>query len=279
MDKKKLLSIGEISKIVKITTKTLRHYDKINLIKPAFIDPVTNYRYYKKEQLFWILMIRKMKNREFSLSEIKNMFKTGDIEKILKIYEDKRNTINNEIKKLQESKNSIDKRIEMIKDSILINKNEILDEIKIQKIKDRYVAFYREIMPFNIESISYQMNKIQNLIEEYNLQERTPSFCIFHDDFDQLNINSVDFEFCYNLSKKPKINYPFIKKIPAGSYLSFMHKGSFEESISSFKKIKNWCKENNYFIDGPLMRFYFMSYFYSKSTKNVLAEFQIKVKK
>ena len=42
--------IGEFSYLFKVTIKTLRHYDKIDLFKPAFTDPYTGYRYYKEEQ-------------------------------------------------------------------------------------------------------------------------------------------------------------------------------------------------------------------------------------
>ncbi len=41
-----MLSIGEFSKISHLTMKTLRYYDEIGLLKPAFIDPKNGYRYY-----------------------------------------------------------------------------------------------------------------------------------------------------------------------------------------------------------------------------------------
>lgn len=46
-----MLRIGEFSKLAKTTVKTLRYYDKVGLLKPAFTDSVTSYRYYTEEQL------------------------------------------------------------------------------------------------------------------------------------------------------------------------------------------------------------------------------------
>lgn len=40
------LTIGEFAKLRNITTETLRHYDRIGLVKPVKVDPDTGYRYY-----------------------------------------------------------------------------------------------------------------------------------------------------------------------------------------------------------------------------------------
>ena len=47
---KKRYSIGETSNIVGISIDRLRNYDKINLIKPAYVDEKTGYRYYIGDQ-------------------------------------------------------------------------------------------------------------------------------------------------------------------------------------------------------------------------------------
>ena len=46
-----MLSIGEFSKICKVSTKTLRYYDEIGLINPSKINQENGYRYYSIEQL------------------------------------------------------------------------------------------------------------------------------------------------------------------------------------------------------------------------------------
>ncbi len=45
------LSIGKVAKLKNISIKALRYYDEIGIFPPAYINPKTNYRYYKKEQL------------------------------------------------------------------------------------------------------------------------------------------------------------------------------------------------------------------------------------
>ena len=43
---KKYFSVGEAAKAVHTTSETLRHYDRIGLVKPSKKDEWTNYRYY-----------------------------------------------------------------------------------------------------------------------------------------------------------------------------------------------------------------------------------------
>lgn len=43
--------IGMFSKINKVTVKTLRYYDEVGLLIPAYVDEENGYRYYTSEQL------------------------------------------------------------------------------------------------------------------------------------------------------------------------------------------------------------------------------------
>jgi len=65
-----MLKIGEFSRLSQVTVKTLHHYDELGLIKPAHIDPVTNYRFYTVEQLPRIHRIMALKEMGLSLEQI-----------------------------------------------------------------------------------------------------------------------------------------------------------------------------------------------------------------
>lgn len=65
-----MLKIGEFSRLSQVTVKTLHHYDELGLIKPAHIDPVTNYRFYTVEQLPRLHRIMALKEMGLSLEQI-----------------------------------------------------------------------------------------------------------------------------------------------------------------------------------------------------------------
>lgn len=65
-----MLKIGDFSKLGYVTVKTLRHYAQIGLLRPAWIDRFTGYRYYSLRQLARLNRILALKDLGFSLEQI-----------------------------------------------------------------------------------------------------------------------------------------------------------------------------------------------------------------
>ena len=78
MAEKKYYSIGEIADLCSISSKTLRYYDAIGLLSPGYKNSDTNYRYYTKDQIFNVFLIRKLQALGFSLKEIQTLLEADD---------------------------------------------------------------------------------------------------------------------------------------------------------------------------------------------------------
>lgn len=63
-------SIGHAARMAGLTTKALRHYDRIGLLRPAVVDPATGYRRYAHQQLDQARLIRRLRDIEMPLDEI-----------------------------------------------------------------------------------------------------------------------------------------------------------------------------------------------------------------
>ena len=75
----KYYTIGETARIMNMTTKALRNYDHIDLLKPSYTDPDTKYRYYIYEQFFTIDLIRYLNKVMYvPLEEIKKLILAHD---------------------------------------------------------------------------------------------------------------------------------------------------------------------------------------------------------
>lgn len=70
IDGKELYSIGEASKICHVSTKTLRFYDKIGVVRPDYVSKENGYRYYSSETLLRIPVIKYYKQLGFRLEEM-----------------------------------------------------------------------------------------------------------------------------------------------------------------------------------------------------------------
>ena len=80
---KKYFSVGEAAKAVRVTSETLRHYDRIGLVKPSKKDEWTHYRYYTEEDLVRLNTVRALQLMDLPLREIKKVLEYDDLEKII----------------------------------------------------------------------------------------------------------------------------------------------------------------------------------------------------
>src|SRR5271168_4239712 len=65
--------IGEFAELSGVSTKTLRFYDEIGLLRPASVDPRTRYRHYLPQQLEELASILALKDVGASLTEVRNL--------------------------------------------------------------------------------------------------------------------------------------------------------------------------------------------------------------
>ena len=65
-----MFKIGDFSKFTCVSIKMLRHYDAIGLLKPAYADPQTGYRYYLADQLPRLNRIISLKELGFTLEQV-----------------------------------------------------------------------------------------------------------------------------------------------------------------------------------------------------------------
>jgi DNA-binding transcriptional MerR regulator len=75
-----LMSIGHFARVSGLSVGTLRHYDEVGLLRPADVDGDTGYRRYRPDQLPQARAIRRLRELELSLDQIREVLATGDLE-------------------------------------------------------------------------------------------------------------------------------------------------------------------------------------------------------
>ncbi len=75
------LAIGDFSRATHLTVKTLRHYHESGLLEPAQIDARTGYRRYTTEQIQVAQIIRRFRNLDMPLNEIRAVLSAPDVQK------------------------------------------------------------------------------------------------------------------------------------------------------------------------------------------------------
>ena len=104
---KKYFSVGEAAKAVHTTSETLRHYDRIGLVKPSKKDEWTKYRYYTEQDIVRLNTVRALQLMDLSLQEIKKVLEYDDLEKIIDFLAQAEKKADEKIATLQYSKSKI----------------------------------------------------------------------------------------------------------------------------------------------------------------------------
>ena len=104
---KNYFSVGEAAKAVHTTRETLRHYDRIGLVKPSKKDEWTNYRYYTEQDIIRLNTVRALQLMDLPLREIKKVLEYDNLEKIVDFLAQAEKKADEKIAALQYSKSKI----------------------------------------------------------------------------------------------------------------------------------------------------------------------------
>jgi DNA-binding transcriptional MerR regulator len=102
-------TIKQLGKLSGVSTRTLRFYDEIGLLKPAFYGD-NQYRYYKEEQLLLLQQILFFRELEFPLNDIKRILQSHDFDKIKSLQQHK-SSLQSNVERTQTLIQTIDKTI------------------------------------------------------------------------------------------------------------------------------------------------------------------------
>lgn len=104
---KTYFSVGETAKAAHTTIETLRHYDRIGLMKPSKKDEWTNYRYYTEQDIVRINTIRALQQMDLPLQKIKEVLEFDDLEKIIDFLKEAEKRADEKMALLKYSKSKI----------------------------------------------------------------------------------------------------------------------------------------------------------------------------
>lgn len=244
-----LISIGKMADINNTTIATLRLYDKKNLLKPRYIDPVTGYRYYSVDQNYRLDMISYMKELGMSLFEIENIFKKEDIALIEDILSKKNEQIHQQMRDLKARHNAVQRAIESIEryrksPTKGIMTLEYIDRRNIWGI-DSPSNFYEK----GLEDFEKQQNNLREVLNEKGvIQVHSYNVCTSIKKEDYLKDTYIPDKIFITVDS----NFEFMKEtsiVDSGMY-ACIYLDDFDEEINYAKKLKEYCKINNYKING-----------------------------
>ena len=77
----RLLTVGVVARRSGLTTKALRHYDRVKLLRPAAVDDATGYRLYRSDQVAEARLVWLLRSLDLPLDQVRTAvaaWKAGD---------------------------------------------------------------------------------------------------------------------------------------------------------------------------------------------------------
>ncbi|WP_431026708.1 MerR family transcriptional regulator [Lysinibacillus sp. LZ02] len=234
-----MYSIGKFSEICNIPVKTLRYYSDIGLLKPSYIDPVTNYRYYDYDKIQIVKKIMVLKSCQFSLVTIKELIESSDqiqwksmLEHKIEELEDQKKQMSKQIEEMNRLKMQIEKEASIIP-------GPLLSECSIENRKEILVYTIRE--KIKVKFIDQLVKNLFDRVYAFNLVITGKLMAIFHER--NLNQEEVDVELLLPIKDTNKIDGCRI--LASGTYACLTVKGPYSELEVGYEMLKNWIMEQN----------------------------------
>jgi len=269
-----MYTIGNFSKINLISTKALRIYDEMGLLKPENVDKFTGYRYYSSSQLPRMHRILALKGMGFSLNEIKTVI--DDEKTIHLLLESKLRETMNDIRNNKVKLLNIRGYLEAMEGDNFMNQDVI-----IKKLPECIVYSKRMIVP-DYDSYFSEIPAIGEEVKKANpsLKCAVPEYCIiiYHDD--EYKDTNMDIEYCEAVTEfgneTDTIKFKKLEAVPEAACL--LHKGPYETLHISYQKLYKWMEQNGYERSMPDRESFIDGIWNKENPEDWLTEIQIPIK-
>lgn len=272
-----MFKIGVFSKLVRVSPRMLRHYEKCGLLCPAEIDQFTGYRYYSMKQIPLLSKIVKLRDTGFSIDEISDILPHYDnaryVEKALqKKAKDIQATIAEEQERLEKL---IDLRFQLQG----VDERMIFD-VEVKALPEVNVISLKEVIADYSEEEKLWEKMFQFIIDNnIPISKGEGAYSDYLDD--EYKENDVEIEISLPVNELDNSGdgfvYQQIKAIPRAATIRFS--GSYENYGTAMEQLGTWIEENGYEITGNVRGVALHDLLATTNPNEFLTELQIPISK
>ena len=246
MGNKTRLKIGEFSRLMQVTIKTLRHYEQKELLIPDEVDEWTGYRYYSIGQMQKLNSIRNLQRLGFTLEEIRDL------------HDDESHTpsIEQLTEKIKETEKQLQlliaRRDQLIEWSDSQKKIKEMKKFTIESLPEVIVASHREVISDYSALGMLCYNVIGPEMQRLGCKCPPPGYCFTVEHNKEYTPTGIDIEYCEQVEEMGTDSSIIqFKKLPAvPKVLSMKHYGPYDRFYESFTEGYAFMEENGYKIAG-----------------------------
>jgi DNA-binding transcriptional MerR regulator/effector-binding domain-containing protein len=249
-----MFKIGEFSRLSQVTVKTLHHYDEIGLLKPAQVDPFTDYRYYTLDQLPRLHSIMALKELGLSLEEIARLL-LDDLppEQIRGMFRLKQAEARQRVREDQARLAQIEFRLRQLERQGQLQSIDIL----VKRIEPFHALTLRRSARTRQER-EVVRDPIGRAVEQGLIQPSgIPALALNIYYEDEFRGDYEDYEICIPVpaTHTPTVSVDnlgmfTLREIPAIEAATYLHQGDYDSLSEKYLFLERWAVENGYKLSG-----------------------------
>jgi len=271
-----MFKIGEFSRLVRVSPRMLRHYEKCGLFYPAEIDRFTGYRQYSAGQIPLLANIVALRDMGFSVDEIGDTLPHLDDHAYMdRVLRTKAVVVKSAIQAWQEK---LEKLMQM-SDTVRRERNIMVYEVKLEKLPPVKVLSLRETIPhYKDEGMLWE--KLGTYVGEKQITPTGGGYSTYFDE--EYKETDPDVEIAIPVDALGESEGVFIYKeypeIPQAATVRFSGPPDGGYDAAS-EKLANWMEEHGYVFAGPLRGHVVNMSYKDDNQENWMTELQVAVEK
>ena len=231
--KEELFKIGEVTKIMGITRKTLLVYENMGLLKPAIKDEESGYRYYSADNMTQIRSIRSLQALGLTLKEVEEYYYNTD-------------NIDTYLERLKVLRATLDRNIQMLQ-----VRSAKRGDLTVQKtILPRQVCFCRRYTCENVGEAAIVLR------DTYIAAARTGKMSMIARMFTMRMTPADKLDLMCCIPVDNSFDGPERMEFAETPALCIYYRGPYEGIATAIRALTEYIKENNIETAGPFRSVY-----------------------
>lgn len=236
-----MLTIGDFSRLSRVTPRMLRHYDALGLLRPQAVGD-NGYRYYRQDQLSDLVRIQWLKGYGFSLGEIGALLALDDA-RLARHLRQRRRGLYQELDRQQALIHQIEADILRMEGTKIM---ETPYHVILLEDPEQKVFSIRETV--GVKQYHELFNRLRQEAAARGLQQAGPIQMCYHDP--EFSREHSDVEAQMVVAQ----DGPGVTVKPARTCAAVRHKGSYEDLHLAYEALCAWLAgHTEYRVCGPAM--------------------------
>ncbi len=253
-----MFKIGDFSQLAQISTRMLRHYDKLGLLKPGVVDHFTGYRYYTLDQLPRLHRLIALKDLGFSLEQIGPMLDENiSVEQMHGMLKIKQAEIQQQITEEQQRLARIAARLRQIERVGLPSPYEVI----VKQPETFYIASIRQVVPQLSDMPGYRCTMFEDVytwLGQYQVKPAAPEMVIYMGE--EFTDEKIDMETAVPISQaayeeigERAVGEIQVRRVDDSLALaSTLHAGNIYDLPQAMTALFAWVGSNHYRPNGTI---------------------------